>query len=264
MKLFCPPQLQDNPQAPLAKVRAALESIHDDLASRSFDEISQRLMEQLKALAYNDLKKDNDFKALSATAIYYLAYLHHNQGASDRAEGELAKALPIFESLAKKSPEKYDAALLTAVEASTVIFKSRLKQLNTLAHYQVAIDTYAANLSEGGTKALNNLINSLSKEADLLLKMGNYRQSVKFYSQALKYLRKRDKQMGITHLKISINLGKAMLNLFNRQDTARQLLQSLIPLAVSLNAPDQLEEIEYTLANAPQKDFIDKIKLIFK
>ena len=70
--------------------------------------------------------------------------------------------------------------------------------------------------------------------------------------------------MGITHLKISINLGKAMLNLFNRQDTARQLLQSLIPLAVSLNALDQLEEIEYTLANAPQKDFIDKIKLIFK
>ena len=56
----------------------------------------------------------------------------------------------------------------------------------------MAIDTYAANLSEGGTKALNNLINSLSKEADLLLKMGNYRQSVKFYSQALKYLRKRD------------------------------------------------------------------------
>lgn len=264
MKLFCPPQLQDNPQATLAGVRAALEEIHNDLASQSFDENPQRLLEQLKALAYNNLKKDNDFKALSATAIYYLAYLHHNQGASDRAEGELAKALPIFESLAKKSPEKYDAALLTAVEASTVIFKSRLKQLNTLAHYQVAIDTYAANLSEGGTKALNNLINSLSKEADLLFKMGNYRQAVKFYSQALKYLRKRDKKMGMTHLKISINLGKAMLNLFNRQDTARQLLQSLIPLAVSLNALDQLEEIEYTLANAPQKDFIDKIKLIFK
>lgn len=264
MKLFQPIALPENVSPEITRLHDKLTTIFGLISTAEVRTSIEAIVALLKELTTATDKRSIEFKAIAATTIYYLAYVCHGNGASDRAEKQLVKAQSIFEVLASKFPERFDAPLLTTVEASTTVFRSRLKQLNTLAHYQVAISAYTASLSTGGKKALSNLINTLHKQGDLLLKMGNDREAVKYYSQAIKYLNKKDSTLGMEHLRISISLGKALLNLFNRQDTARQLLQSMIPLAVSLKADNELEDIEYTLAHAPQKDIIDKIKLLFK
>ncbi len=148
---------------------------------------------------------------------------------------------------------RFSAMLLHAVEASTSIYKNRTNQMNILAHYQQTTELYTAMLNEGGEEktkeALENLIESLKNEGDLLLKMGNARGAVKFYTKCLRYQKKLSNTMGERELTLSIALAKALIRLVNRRAAAEQLLNSLLPLAQRLQATKEITEIEQLLNN---------------
>lgn len=196
-------------------------------------------------------KQSADFLAVLSVLLYNLAMVHNATGATGLAEKELAKSQKILEKLAKKDNDRFAASLLLAVEASTTVFKSRMKQMNTLAHYQVATATYLEKMNKGVESAAKSLVESLQKEGDILLQMGNFREAVKYYTKALRYQKKISRDLGKTELRISVNLGKALLHLINRYDTGRQLLQSMVPLAKSLGANAELEEINELLNIKP-------------
>ncbi len=198
-------------------------------------------------------KKTEDFNAIVASLLFNLALAHHDMGDNSRAAKELTKAQQILERLAKRNEARFSALLLMAVEASTEVIKSKTKQMNVLAHYQSASELYMSELNSGDANAtrtaMSNLVDTLGKEGDIMLEMGNSRNAVKYYTKALRYQKKLGNKLGIRDLQLSIGLAKALMRLINRRAAAEQLLRSLLPLAQRLDATAEEHEIQDLLNN---------------
>jgi len=207
----------------------------------------------LLVLSNHQGKKTEDFNAIVAVLIYNLALAHHDMGDNSRAAKELTKAQQLLERLAKRNESRFSALLLTAVEASTEVIKSKTKQMNVLAHYQSASELYMSELNSGDANAtrtaMSNLVDTLGKEGDIMLEMGNSRNAVKYYTKALRYQKKLGEKMGHRELALSIGLAKALMRLINRRTAAEQLLRSLLPLAHRLDATAEANEIQDLLNN---------------
>ena len=209
----------------------------------------------LHSLLDADERGSIEYLSVAAATIYMLAIAHLKMGESKKAEKELEKAQKLYERLAKKDGDRFTPALMGAVEASTEVYKSKLKKMNVLAHYQVATELYQGKVSAGVTDAINSLVDSISAEGDIHLKMGNYRDAVKFYTKALRYQKRISASMGIKELRISINLGNALLQLNNRRAAGEQLLHSILPLAERIGSAADVEEINSLLTNADKGTF---------
>ena len=198
-------------------------------------------------------KKTEDFNAIVATLLFNLALAHHGMGDNSRAAKELTKAQQLLERLTKRNEVRFSAMLLMAVEASTEVIKSKTKQMNVLAHYQSASELYMSQLDSGDANAtrtaMSNLVETLGKEGDIMLDMGNGRNAVKYYTKALRYQKKLGERMGERDLHLSIGLAKALMRLINRRAAAEQLLRSLLPLAQRLDATAEITEIQDLLNN---------------
>ena len=198
-------------------------------------------------------KKTEDFNAIVAALLFNLALAHHDMGDNSRAAKELTKAQQLLERLSKRNEARFSAMLLMAVEASTEVIKSKTKQMNVLAHYQSASELYMSELDSGDANAtrtaMANLVETLGKEGDIMLEMGNGRNAVKYYTKALRYQKKLGEKMGLRDLRLSIGLAKALMRLINRRAAAEQLLRSLLPLAQRLDATAEVHEIKDLLNN---------------
>lgn len=198
-------------------------------------------------------KKNEDFNAIVVALLYNLALAHHDMGDNSRAAKELTKAQQLLERLAKRNEARFSAMLLMAVEASTEVIKSKTKQMNVLAHYQSASELYMSELGQGDANAtriaMSNLVDTLGKEGDIMLELGNSRNAVKYYTKALRYQKKLGEKMGMRELTLSIGLARALMRLINRRAAAEQLLRSLLPLAQRLDATAQIHDIQDLLNN---------------
>ena len=207
----------------------------------------------LLVLSDHQGKKTEDFNAIVAALLYNLALAHHDMGDNSRAAKELTKAQQLLERLTKRNEARFSAMLLMAVEASTEVIKSKTKQMNVLAHYQSASELYMSELNSGDANAtrtaMSNLVDTLGKEGDIMLEMGNGRNAVKYYTKALRYQKKLGEKMGERDLRLSIGLAKALMRLINRRAAAEQLLRSLLPLAKRLDATAEVNEIQELLNN---------------
>lgn len=211
-------------------------------------------------------KRHDDFLALVAGILYNLAFVHHSTGDNSRAAKELTHAQKLFERLAKKNEQRFSAMLLYAVEASTAIIQSRSKQMSVLEHYQKTADLYTSQLESGNDthQAMNMLIDTLKKEGDIMLDMGNGRNAVKYYTKALRYQKKLNEALGVRELQLSIGLAKGLMRLNNRRQAAEQLLTSLLPLARHIGAPEEVIEIENLLAGKNRNfNIMSLLKSIF-
>lgn len=235
------------------------------IAGEAFDEAVCACADALRTLLAEPDKKHTDFLALVAGTLFDLAYCHFKIGDNKHAEKELIKAQKILDKLTKKDNARFAASLVAAIEASTEIFHSKLKLMNLLAHYQVATELYQDKLASGVDSAVASLVDSLKKQGDIHLQLCNFRDAVKYYTKALRYSKKINASMGMSELRISLNLAKALLNIINRHAAGRQLLDSLLPLAVKLNAKAEIAEIR-NLQNEAVKaiDVMAIIKNIFK
>jgi len=213
-------------------------------------------------------KRSDDVLAILASLLYNLALIHHNSDDNSRAAKELTKSQQLFERLARKNSERFSAMLLYAVEASADVITSRTKQMNVFAHYQSASALYEQMLDSGDENevrsALTHLVDTLRKEGDIMLDLGNGRNAVKYYTKALRYQKKLSGDMGYRELTLSIGLARGLMRLANRRAAAEQLLTSLLPLARRLHATREAIEIQ-NLLNAKNRtvNIMSLIKGIF-
>lgn len=213
-------------------------------------------------------KKSDDFLALVASILYNLAHTHHATGESGRAAKELTRAQKLFERLAKKNEQRFAAMLLYAVQASTEIIQSRSTQMSVLEHYQQATELYTHQLTSGDANqtrvAMNSLVDTLKKEGDILLEMGNSRHAVKYYTKALRYQKKLGDPLGLRELQLSIGLAKALSRITGRRAAAEQLLNSLLVLARQLKASREVIVIENLLAEKSRNiNIMNLLKSLF-
>lgn len=207
-------------------------------------------------------KKSINFQAVGATLFYDFAYYHNKTEACELAEKDLTKAQKLFEKLAKKDESRFGEALLSAVAATTVIYKSRIKKQNVLAHYQAATTALISALPDD-SNVLDELISNLTKEGELLAEMGNYKESIKYYTKALNYLRKKETELNSLQLELSLKLGKSLIHINKKEDKGYEFLQNLRTLATKLNAEAQIKEIDAMLDERPKNEFLNDLKRMF-
>lgn len=143
-----------------------------------YSDALKSIAETLTALAATPRRKDDSYLAMLAATLYDLSLIHYATDRYRQAEREITKALKLFERLAKSSPERYAPAVMIALDASTAIYRSRVEQVNLLAHYHVATTTYIEMARSGTGDAANRLIQSLGDEGRTLACMGRHREAV--------------------------------------------------------------------------------------
>lgn len=197
----------------------------------------------LNLLSQSPKRKDEPFLSILASLLYDISFIHASRDENKQAEREIEKSMKLFERLARQNPDRYGAAHLLALNASTSVYKSRVKQANTLAHYQAATSTYMQMLSEGMEDAGMRLIESLATEGRTLVKMNRQREAVQYFTRALKYLTKISPDFDLLQLQLSIDLGHALLSVKGTREKGIHLLNTMLYKASKINADEEHRRI---------------------
>ncbi len=206
--------------------------------------------EALSILVQNTRRKDESFMCLLAMLLFDLSIVHSNKKEFKQAEREILKVVKLLEKLSKTNPRRYNSALLTALNASTTIYRSKVDQANLLAQYQVETSVHLAEVNSGIVEATTRLVNSLENEGDTLSQMNRYREAIHFYTRALKYLTRIEPEFSLQQLHLSISLGGALIQTKNTRDKGVHLLNTMLHKATKLNAVDEHKQIVEILLNA--------------
>lgn len=234
--------------AALMQILTALQIEQDDIT-----EAVVTAATTLSLLAQEPKRKDEPFLEVLGCLLYDVAFLHAGRSEFKQAERELEKALKIFERLAKVNPSRYGSAVIMAQNASTSIYRSRVKQVNLLAHYQVATSTYLQMVNSGIEDATARLVDSLHTEGRTLAQMGRHRDAVQYFTRALKYLTKLNPVFDRRQLEMSIDLGEALLNVPASRDKGIHLLNTMLHKATKINAEADHRRIVDILVNAKSR-----------
>lgn len=197
----------------------------------------------LNLLAQEPRRKDEPFLSILASLLYDISLIHTSRGQYKQAEREIEKSMKIFERLAKQSPERYGSAHLLAMNASTQVYRSRQKQADMLLRYQEATNTYLRMVDEGIEDAGMRLVESLATEGRTLTQMCRQREAVQYFTRALKYLTKIESEFSLTQLRLSIDLGEALLSLKGSREKGIHLLNTMLYKANKINADDEHRRI---------------------
>lgn len=208
----------------------------------------------LTLLAQEPKRKDEPFLTLLAALLYDIAWIHAGRDEYKQAEREIEKSLKLLERLARTNPERYGPAHIMALNASTQVYRNRVKQANLLAHYQAATSTYLQMVNSGIEDSLGQLIDSLHTEGVTLARMGRHREAVGYFTRALKYLTKVSPDLDVRQLEMSIDLGESLLNVKASRDKGVHLLNTLLHKATKLKAEPQHRRIVEILANTKSRN----------
>jgi len=234
--------------AALMQLLTALQIENNDL-----DEAKVTAATTLNLLAQEPKRKDEPFLQVLGALLYDISSLHAERSEFKQAERELEKSLKIFERLARVNPDRYGSAHIMAQSAATSIYRSRVKQVNLLAHYQVATSTYLQEVNQGIEDATSRLIDSLYTEGKTLAQMGRHREAVQYFSRALKYLTRINPDIDQKQLEMSVDLGEALLNIPASRDKGVHLLNTMLHKATKLNAAATHRRIVDILVNAKSR-----------
>ncbi|MCM1483814.1 MAG: hypothetical protein NC043_05725 [Muribaculaceae bacterium] len=204
----------------------------------------------LNLLAQEPKRKDEPFLSVLASLLYDISLIHTSRGQYKQAEREIEKAMKIFERLAKISTERYGPAHLLAMNASTHIYRSRVKQAEMLASYQNSTNAYMRMVGEGIEDAGMRLVDSLAAEGRTLTQMCRQREAVQYFTRALKYLTKLEPEFSLKQLQLSIDLGEALLSVKGSREKGIHLLNTMLYKANKINAGDEHRRIVDILYNA--------------
>lgn len=227
-----------NIHAALMQIQTALE-IHAGLTADALLSAAS----VLNLLSQRPKRKDEPFLAILAALLYDISTVHAARDENKQAEREIEKSMKLFERLARQNPDRYGAAHMLALNASTQVIKSRTKQANMLAENQAATTSYMQMLNSGIEDAGMRLVDSLTSEGRTLVKMHRQREAVQYFTRALKLLTKIAPEFDLQQLQLSIDLGEALLALKGTREKGIHLLNTMLHKASKLNADEEHRRI---------------------
>lgn len=204
----------------------------------------------LNLLSQSPKRKDEPFLSVLGTLLYDIAIIHYENGEFKQAEREIEKAIKIFERLAKIAPTRYGAAHVTAMEAATHVYRSREKQTEMLASCHETTNECLRQVDAGMEEAIGNLVDSMTKEGETLMKMGRSREALQYYGRAMKYLTKIEPEFTMRQLNLSILLGEALLSSAKSREKGIHLLNTMLHKATKLHSSESHRQIVDILVNA--------------
>lgn len=238
------PQLHDI-HAALLQILTALYIESDRLA-----EAYTTAASALNLMVQTARRKDEAFLCTLASLLFDIATIHTARDEAPQAERAIEKSIKLFERLARTNPSRYGGAHMMALSASTTIYRSRVRQTQTLARCQAAVSTYMRQSGEGIADASQHLAEALAEQGRTLAKMNRHREAVQYLSRALKYKTRLNPEFDTDQLRLSIDLGESLLSLKGSRDKGVHLLNTMLYKANRLEASELHRRIVHILLQA--------------
>lgn len=187
---------------------------------------------------------DEEFSAALVALIFDLAEIHFLLKDYKRSEKELDSLFKVLDPLLTKNPDRFGRLHILAMELSTRILRSRKKTIDMLARQKVSVDALTEKVNAGISNATDKLVDSLCNTGKLLASTGDYREGMKFYSEAIKISKKRSGRVNKKEIKMTLEMVSVMMNVKALRPRAERLLDAVLPHAISLGESELEKEIE--------------------
>lgn len=227
--------------ANVASTRLQTATLLSDEKYMAALELSISALQRLKEFPDHD---NEEFRAAVVALIFDLAEIHFLLKDYKRSEKELDSLFKILDPLLVKNPDRFGRLHILAMELSTRILRSRKKTIDMLARQQMNVDALTEKVNSGIINATDRLVDSICNVAKLLASTGDYREAMKFYSEAIRISKKRYGKVNRKEIRMTLEMVSVMMNVKALRPRAERLLDAVLPHAISLGETELEKEIE--------------------
>lgn len=203
----------------------------------------ERTIESLRQLRNFSDFDNTEFRALLMALLFDMSQIRLASNDLKQAEHDLDTLFKVLNKLIEHDSERFGEYYILAMELSTHILRSRRKTLDMLARQQTVTNQLYSKVNSGVNAATDRLVDSLRKTAQLLAATGDYRGSLKFYAEAIKYSRRRTGKVGRKEVKMSIEMSEIMMRIRSMRPRAARMLNAVLPHAIALETIELEEDI---------------------
>ena len=228
----------------LANVVATRLQISRLLEAEKYMEALERTISALQRLKDFPDHDNEEFRALLVALVFDLAEIHYMLKDYKRSEKELDALFKVLDPLMSKNPDRFGRLHILAMELSTRILRSRKKTIDMLARQQLHADALSEKVNSGILSATERLVDSLCNVGRLLAASGDYREAMKFYSEAIRISKKRAGRVNRKEIKLTTEMAEIMIRVKAMRPRAERLLDAVLPHAISLGETELQKEIE--------------------
>ncbi|MDE6549385.1 MAG: hypothetical protein K2K75_02720 [Muribaculaceae bacterium] len=235
---------KDSPEAEvLANVVAARLEISRLLEAEKYMEALERTIGALQRLKDFPDHENEEFKALLVALIFDLAEIHYELKDFKRSEKELDALFKVLDPLLSRNPDRFGRLHILAMELSTRIIRSKKKTIDMLARQQLHVDALTEKVNSGISSATDRLVDSLCNVGRLLASSGDYREAMKFFSEAIRISKKRTGKVNKKEIKMTVEMAEIMIRVKSMRPRAERLLDAVLPHAIAQGETELEQEI---------------------
>lgn len=224
----------------MADIVARRLKIDELLQDERYMEALEKTVASLQKLKEFPDHDNEEFRAVLVALIFDLAEIHYFLKDYKRSEKELETLFKVLDPLVGKKPERFGRLHILAMELSTRILRSRKKAIDMLKQQMLHADALADKVNAGITGATDKLVDSLCAVGRLLASAGDYREAMKFYSEAIKLSKKRAGRVNRKEIKMSLEMAEIMTRISSMRPRAERMLDAILSHAIAL-AEKELE-----------------------
>lgn len=184
-----------------------------------------------------------EFRAIFAAILFDLAEIHFYLKDYRQSEKELDTLFKVLGRLTKEDPERYGEFHILAMELAARIIRSRKKTIEMLVKQQIQTEALYEKVNAGVASATERLSESLRKVGELMAASGAYKEALKFYSEAIRFSKKRSGRVGRKEIKMTIEMAEVMSRVKSLRQRAKRLLAAVLPHAIALETIELEEDI---------------------
>lgn len=184
-----------------------------------------------------------EFRAVFAAILFDLAEIHFLLKDYRQSEKELDTLFKVLGRLTKEDPERYGEFHILAMELAARIIRSRKKTIEMLVKQQIQTEALYEKVNAGVASATERLSESLRKVGELMAASGAYKEALKFYSEAIRFSKKRSGRVGRKEIRMTIEMAEVMSRVKNMRQRAKRLLAAVLPHAIALETIELEEDI---------------------
>jgi len=218
-------------------------TVRDLMKEERYLDAFERSVEIMRLMRSFSDYENVEFRALLVGVLYDIAELHFAIKDYKQSERELETLFRVLEALLAVDSERFAPYHILAMELSTRILRSRKKAMETLVRQRQLTDQLYEKVGSGVLAATDRLVDSLCKTARLTASAGDYRASLKFFSEAIKFSKKRSGKVTRKEVKMTIEMAEVMMRIRSMRPRAVRLLSAVLPHAIALETIELEEDI---------------------
>lgn len=218
----------------LSEAIACRKAASDLLAEERYMDAMERTVAALNAMRAFPDYQNTEFRALLVALLFDLSEIHFALKNYKQSEKELDVLFKVLDSLVKLDEDRFGRYHILAMELSTRILRSRKKALDLLVKQQMNAGALYDKVNAGVVAATDKLVDSLRNVGQLLASTGDTKAALKFYSEAIKYSKKRTGRVTRKEIKMTIEMAEIMMRSKSMRPRAQRLLNAILPHAIAL------------------------------